>query len=366
VRGVLDRVNSNQKVLLQASRGVAACLVLLFHASAMSNKYFHYNLFGISNIGRSGGVDYFFVLTGFLLFMIYGKNIGMKYKVFPYLSNRLIRIYPFYWLITLVVLPVYFLVPSFGFGYETHKDTIVNSLLLLPQKHAPILPIAWSLSHYIFFYLIFSVIMVLRKKNANLLMIIWITLTLCNVLNVPLVGPDIQHHYYLSFLFNKINLEFVAGCLMAKWVLYHRAKYYKTAIWGGISGFVLIWLNNKFSIVPYHDYLLYVIPAVSIMLGLTSVPEKIHLSKWVSGLSKLGDASYSILLTHLLFISILMKITKSMHFSSKFSFLLMDLLIIILTVPACYLVYRLVEKPLVTHIKHMKIFQSKTRQPKTL
>ncbi|NRF90581.1 acyltransferase [Paenibacillus frigoriresistens] len=120
-------MNNNQRIVLQASRGAAAFFVLLFHTSAMSFKYYQYDLLGISAIGRSGGVDFFFVLTGFLLYHTYGHKIGTKMSVLPYLSNRLICIYPFYWLITLVVLPVYFLVPSCSYGYdETHKDTILN------------------------------------------------------------------------------------------------------------------------------------------------------------------------------------------------------------------------------------------------
>lgn len=97
-------MNKNQRILLQASRGAAAFFVLLFHTSAMSFKYFQYDLLGISAIGRSGGVDFFFLLTGFLLYHTYGHKIGTKMSVLPFLSNRLIRIYPFYWLITLVVL----------------------------------------------------------------------------------------------------------------------------------------------------------------------------------------------------------------------------------------------------------------------
>lgn len=76
-------MNNNQRIVLQASRGAAAFFVLLFHTSAMSFKYFQYDLLGISAIGRSGGVDFFFVLTGFLLYHTYGHKIGTKMSVLP-------------------------------------------------------------------------------------------------------------------------------------------------------------------------------------------------------------------------------------------------------------------------------------------
>ncbi len=45
--------------IIQAMRGIAVLLVMLFHASQMSNKYFHYNFLGVSDMGRSGGYAFF-------------------------------------------------------------------------------------------------------------------------------------------------------------------------------------------------------------------------------------------------------------------------------------------------------------------
>jgi exopolysaccharide production protein ExoZ len=127
---------------------------------------FTINLFGLNGLQRSGGVDYFFVLTGFLISFIYGERIGTRQKVGRYVTNRFIRIYPFYWLITLIILPVYFLVPSFGNGFETHKDALIKSLVLIPQEHGPILPVAWSLSYFFLFYGMFLLLMALERKAA--------------------------------------------------------------------------------------------------------------------------------------------------------------------------------------------------------
>ncbi|MEW9699966.1 acyltransferase family protein [Paenibacillus sp. SI8] len=357
-------LNNNQKTVLQASRGVAACLVLLFHVSAMSFKYFQYDLLGISTIGRSGGLDFFFVLTGFLLYSTYGKNIGTRMPIMPFLTNRLIRIYPFYWVITLLVLPVYFLVPSFGVGFETNKAAIILSLLLLPQAHGPIVPVAWSLSYFVLFYLLFSLIMALGKKPALIFASLWMTLTLCHVCNVPLIGADIDRHFYLSFLFSEVNLEFALGCLLAKWAQYHPSRQYKLFLFAGALGFVCLWLNNKYLILPYHDYLLYAIPATLVLLGAVSVPEKLHLPFSVQTLGKLGNASYTILLTHLLFISVLMKLSKATHFASKIGYLWIDVLIVICTIPLCYLVYTFAEKRLVMFIKQaIKLHPSKSPKP---
>ncbi|MBP1965212.1 acyltransferase family protein [Paenibacillus aceris] len=344
-------MNNNQKIVLQASRGAAALFVLLFHASSMSFNYYQYDFLGIRSIGRSGGVDFFFLLTGFLLYHTYGNKIGTKMNALPYLTNRLIRIYPFYWLITLSVLPVYFFVPSFGYGYETHKDTIIKSFLLLPQSHGPVLTVAWSLSYFVLFYLAFSLLLSLKKKPAYIFASIWIALTLCHFLRVPLLSTDIDRHFYLSFLFSDVNLEFMAGCLLAKWVEKHRNKHYKLLISLGALGFLLLWINNKYQFTPFHNYLLYVIPAIFVLLGASSVPEQLQLPRWVQTLSKLGDASYTILLTHIIFSSILMKLSVAAHFANHLGYLFVDVFIVIVVVPLCYITYRLVEKPLVTGLK---------------
>ncbi|MFC5446838.1 acyltransferase family protein [Paenibacillus aestuarii] len=340
-------MNMNQRIAIQASRGIAACLVLLFHSSAMSFKYYQYDFLGISSIGRSGGVDFFFMLTGFLLYHAYGKRIGTRISITPYLTKRLIRIYPFYWLITLIVLPVYFLVPSFGYGYETNHSTIVHSLLLLPQEHGPILPVAWSLSYFVFFYLLFGLMLAIGKRPAYVFASLWLALTFCHVLHVPIIAADMDHNVYLNFLFNEANLEFAIGCLLAKWSEQFKFRHYQLLMGLGAAGFALIWLNNKYNMLPYHDYLLYVIPSILVLLGAASIKGNMHLGVWVKALSKIGDASYSILLTHLLFISIMMKLARSSHLAENLGYLPTDILIVALTIPLCRLAYVWAEKPLV-------------------
>ncbi|UKS24969.1 acyltransferase [Paenibacillus sp. HWE-109] len=357
-------MNPNQRIVLQASRGAAAFFVLLFHTSAMSFKYFHYDFLGISGIGRSGGVDFFFLLTGFLLYHTYGHKIGTKMTVIPFLTNRLIRIYPFYWIITLTVLPVYFVVPSFGYGYETYKDTIIKSLLLLPQTHGPVLPVAWSLSYFVLFYVIFSFLMAIGKKPAKIFVGVWLLLTICHVLHVPILGADIDRHVYLNFIFSEVNLEFIAGCLLAKWVEHHKTRNYTFFIIVGALGFLFIWVNNMYNLTMYHNYLFYIIPAVLVLLGASSIPEKLQLPTWVQHLNKLGNASYTILLTHLIFISILMKLSVATHLVDYIGFFFTALLVVALTIPLCYMVYRLAEKQLVAGLKSaMKLKPAKSSVP---
>lgn len=45
--------------LIQAARGIAVVLVMLFHTSQLAQKYFHINFLAVSGMDRSGGYAYF-------------------------------------------------------------------------------------------------------------------------------------------------------------------------------------------------------------------------------------------------------------------------------------------------------------------
>ena len=142
-------------VLIQFSRALVPILVMLFHLSGSMMDYFEFNLLGFSYLPISGGVDYFFALSGFMMYYIYRDSLGKPNQ--NYLLNRFIRVYPLYWLLTLGFLAVLFLNPNFGVGHETDIDTIITSLFLFqsPRELEPVLNVAWSLVHTVFFYLVF-------------------------------------------------------------------------------------------------------------------------------------------------------------------------------------------------------------------
>src|SRR5260221_9879970 len=99
---------------LQACRAVAAILAVLFHASVgifALDKYFGHKPFGpVFDFGFAG-VDFFFVLSGFIMMHIHAADIGQPRALRAYLWKRFTRIYPAYWAVLIVLTPVFFLVP---------------------------------------------------------------------------------------------------------------------------------------------------------------------------------------------------------------------------------------------------------------
>src|SRR5436190_1288571 len=113
---------------LQAGRALAALLVVLYHNGLYIfalDKYWGADPSrGLFNFGHAG-VEFFFVLSGFIIFYIHGKDLGVPSRFFSFIRKRFIRIYPIYWLVLAAIIPVYFLVPSFGFDYHRRIDTII-------------------------------------------------------------------------------------------------------------------------------------------------------------------------------------------------------------------------------------------------
>ena len=90
---------------IRAARGVAALLVLVFHAErAVSLPQYlgHQPLGGITGFGHAG-VD-FFVLSGFIIYAVRHGDIGQPGRFARYAGRRLSRIYPPYWVVTAGVL----------------------------------------------------------------------------------------------------------------------------------------------------------------------------------------------------------------------------------------------------------------------
>jgi peptidoglycan/LPS O-acetylase OafA/YrhL len=97
---------------LDAMRGLAASSVLLFH-------------FGVFKYGCTG-VDLFFIISGFVIFMSLEKSASLK----RFWLSRLIRLFPSYWLSVIITIASVSLI-----GHEVSKGlgfVIGNVLMLQP------------------------------------------------------------------------------------------------------------------------------------------------------------------------------------------------------------------------------------------
>ncbi|MEM9808690.1 MAG: acyltransferase [Cyanobacteria bacterium P01_D01_bin.56] len=307
-----------QLELLACLRGIAALLIVAFHATELFRlKFGQPFLRSLFEFGDSG-VDFFFVLSGFFLALSSFKYIGRQHTAGEFLIKRCVRIYPFYWLVSIGIIPVYFLMPSFGKGHETEVGVIIKSLLLIPQSHAPIVSVAWFLSHLVFFYFIFTAVILLPRVFTN---VVFAGLSLTVFFRVVDVIPGLQlgetSHYLIDFVFSFYNLEFAAGCLLG--VFFKRMQLRASLsllmllvgcltfmVAGLLDVYILQTSANASSLSHYYEFVAYGLSSVLIVGGAAFLEKcrRVSIHQWFVAL---GAASFSIYLTHYPILSIMTK-----------------------------------------------------------
>jgi len=66
---------------IEAARGVAACMVVFYHAARHIQQDTGASvLWGMSQFGHAG-VDFFFVLSGFIIYWVHSKDIGQCFAL---------------------------------------------------------------------------------------------------------------------------------------------------------------------------------------------------------------------------------------------------------------------------------------------
>jgi peptidoglycan/LPS O-acetylase OafA/YrhL len=200
---------------IEASRGFAALLVVTVHASAMLSGSGYFGALPFGGLFKFGhaGVDFFFVLSGFIITYIHADDIGRPARLGSYARKRFIRIYPTYWA-ALAVMAALLVVSPTADRTEQQVGTLVTSVFLLPYPIEPILGVAWSLKHEVMFYLLFGLLL-LNRRLGLLAMGAWGLLILWNVA-VSWATGDTQFHGLLgSLVFRIFNIEFFFGIAVA-------------------------------------------------------------------------------------------------------------------------------------------------------
>ncbi|MGP0091087.1 MAG: acyltransferase family protein [Xanthobacteraceae bacterium] len=159
---------------IEISRGVAATLVLLHHANGFSQIGDGSAFGGVFQFG-SVGVDFFFVLSGFIILHVHRQDLGQPEQAARYAWRRFIRVCPLYIVLTLASLLLVALLPFYRTDVPHSANYLISNLLMLPHgSNYPLISPAWSLSHELVFYLVFAVA-ILNWKVGCALITAWMT-----------------------------------------------------------------------------------------------------------------------------------------------------------------------------------------------
>ncbi len=294
---------------IEMLRAVAVVLVVLMHATHLMcdiRLYQSYPVFGIFNFGH-GGVDIFFVLSGFIIFYIHHKEFGNIEFVLPYLLKRVARIYPAYWIVMAFYFTILIFSPSQD-KYEQSGWAVVSSLFIIHQDHQPILGVAWSLEHEMLFYIIFSVL-IINIQIGRVIFGLWAAGIVINIFVLQ------AHSGIVGFIFRIFNIEFLFGIFVAYAIL-------KWRIWRPgfitIIGVVVFFISGICElcgiIIQYEApiHLTYSISSAMMLYGFVGM-ENMGRIRPHEVMIRLGASSYSIYLCHVIVIMLVKKCLIKYH-----------------------------------------------------
>lgn len=342
----------NRSRNLQVLRGVAALLVFVLHSMFIEQKYGR----GVQVIGAVGwlgsiAVDLFFALSGFIMISITAGRFQNRAYAVRFGLERIFRVYPTYWVISLPVLVLYLLRPDMVNSAQGGKVNLLESFLLLPQSILPLLAVGWTLVHEMYFYLVFALAVGLLPERWRLhLLIFWGGAILVSGL---FRNPD-EGSVWLQLIADPLTLDFIAGGLVALWspsFVKNRVEWGWGLIFFGLALFVLLlWLVPIDLSAVFFDRWWRVgvcaVPCALIILGSVLIEQWRSQVSWLKGVfERLGDLSYSFYLLHLLVLSAAGKVWLIFIPSAPWSAFLVYVVTFVFCVVFANLSYRYIEMP---------------------
>lgn len=282
--------HGDRKVIgvLQAGRALAALSVLGYHsACAVQDFAAPVPAFHLFEIGAYG-VDFFFVLSGFIIQHAHGDDERGLRPAGAYLRKRLTRIFVPYLPVSLAMIGIYLLLPQMSGSLRDWS--LLTSLTLVPTGSPPALAAAWTLVHEMVFYAIFLVSYVTRR--FALLIAAWLGLIGIGVtagLQTSFAAPS-----WLSLL-APINAEFVAGMLAAQAVRNLPPRWAVPALTLGIAGVAAYFVLGIDPAGPLRVGLGF---ALAFIIAGAVWLERQHRLSVPAWLLLIGNASYAIYLVH--------------------------------------------------------------------
>lgn len=280
---------------LQIFRAIAVLFVIIRHNVAAIN-YYHTSEFKFLNflgdVGRYG-VDFFFVLSGFIIAYTVKFKLEAPKGLNKYLKNRIIRIYVPYLPASIGLLILYNIFPNFS--NSNREISTITSLTLLPDGR-PALSVAWTLTFEIIFYIFYS-LRFFGEKIFKIVLFFWFGLIL--FINAFFQDLVVLNNYpWLKVLGSLYNIEFFLGILLAYLFINNKKVKKELVILLSIVffGCFLYVLASNFRYYYFLPNLLFSI-FVGLIIYFTIFYKEMKLSS-KNIFMIMGNASYSIYLVH--------------------------------------------------------------------
>ncbi|MGR9086149.1 MAG: acyltransferase family protein, partial [Gammaproteobacteria bacterium] len=255
---------------------------------------------------------------------------------------------PTYWLYTTLVLIVFLLKPSWVNRLQGNQVDVVASFFLIPSETLPLVIVGWSLVHEMYFYLVFFLILLLvPERRLAIALLSW-------SLGVVILNfhPDLNSPT-VSVIRHPLTFEFIGGCFLAIHFHGHRAGMNSrllrllaaTALICALSAYFVYerMTGLQFPEDPWRS-IIFGIPSLLTVYCLTNLERegcRVH-----SFLARLGDASYSIYLSHVLIMSAAGRVWQRVAADGVLDNLIMAPALLILALVGGMISHVFIERPL--------------------
>jgi exopolysaccharide production protein ExoZ len=248
------------------------------------------------------GVDFFFVLSGFIIYWAHKNDKQGIGSTKVYIYKRLVRIYAPFILISCIMFSAYYFIPDLS--QSGRNIGVVSSFLLIPQENtSPALSVSWTLMHELLFYAVFMIFYI-RKKLLLVFSLIW---SIC-ILIYPLLQ---QASFFGDFLLNMHNIQFLLGMVLGYFIYNYKSivdtvtknKVLPTVMLVFSATYLSYAIINRATLSVYLNEYYVLLIGVGFLILIMSMLMAEEASMWIRVFNSkvllfLGSASYSIYLFH--------------------------------------------------------------------
>ena len=300
---------SNRFTVLDSWRGIAACIIALFHFRINSH------IQDLSFFDQAGlFVDFFFVLSGFVIFANYESRLREGYSFWRFMFLRFGRLYPLHffilwvhigWEILQIFIPFLsgfaqfkpFGQPGESLDFIAANFLLIHSLGFYDYSTVPLNGASWSISTEFYAYVVFALAIILFKKHVKYAVVL-----LCVAAGMFLYLNNINLTSTLKYGFIRCLYGFGVGALL--WYVYQffegKIRSIKWPVWLW-NAFEILLCIGGFVFLTYGrgDVTMLIVPFFALVIFVFSF-EKGIVSRFLTMrfFLLLGVLSYSIYMVH--------------------------------------------------------------------
>jgi exopolysaccharide production protein ExoZ len=334
---------------VQVLRAIAAIMVVALHACNQAAP-FGAQAFPLGN----AGVDIFFPISGFVMVVSTHDRQASAATAGRFALARILRIAPIYWLLTLVKAAAVMVRPGLFSGAAVTAGSLAAALLFVPLHDAggvlanpPIKP-GWTLNLEMFYYALIVLVLPFSRRIALYVPLLIAAL----VIAAGLLFPHFPAFSREMGWGSPLALEFAAGMLLGEFTLTRTGagRWPWLAVILGLA--IYAFVPRSIDQAEWGRVVSWGAAGGCFLWAAIGLERWVANRAWARFPMLLGDASYSIYLTHALSQPLITVVAGKAIFQTLGAPGLVGILVILPTL-AGVVFHLLIEKPMTKGLKRL-------------